>query len=149
MKNNNWLLHIMSLALSILLLQNFLILKRVDHMKIPPAQNTTITKTYSCQEKPESLICNVSAYTNHPNETNKDNNNTAIMEKPVAGKTCAVSQDLIHWLGGTVYIKGIGIRKVNDLMHNRFSKSIDIVMGSKKEAYAFGRNELTVIFLGR
>jgi 3D (Asp-Asp-Asp) domain-containing protein len=110
-----------------------------------PSQQITIHH----QSRPENLICSISAYTNHPQETNHDNHNTAIMEKPIAEYTCAVSRDLIHWLGGTVYIKGIGIRRVNDLMNSRFEKSVDLYMGTVQQAKKFGRQEKQVIFLGR
>jgi 3D (Asp-Asp-Asp) domain-containing protein len=113
------------------------------------SEDKTPQQTIIYQSQPDNLICSISAYTNHPQETNHDNNHTAIMEKPVAGYTCAVSQDLIHWLGGTIYIKGIGIRKVNDLMNKRFEKSVDLYIGTVKQAKEFGRQDKQVIFLGR
>lgn len=92
----------------------------------------------------------ITAYTNAKNETNDDNNNTAIMEKPVSGKTCAVSMDYMHWLGGRVYIQGYGVRYVNDLMNRRYKKSLDIYVGKKKEAIEIGkRKNIKVIFLGK
>lgn len=118
--------------------------------KSKPAHLTKVYHTYNISlKKPDSLVCSVSAYTNHPSECNKDNNHTAIMEKPIAGGTCAVSRDLIHWLGGIIYIKGIGVFRVNDLMNERFTKSVDLYIGSKKEANKFGRKPLMVVFLGR
>jgi 3D (Asp-Asp-Asp) domain-containing protein len=113
------------------------------------SEDKTPQQTIIHQSQSENLTCSISAYTNHPQETNHDNNHTAIMEEPIAGYTCAVSQDLIHWLGGTIYIKGIGIRKVNDLMNKRFKKSIDLYMGTVKQAKEFGRQDKQVIFLGR
>lgn len=134
----------------------------------PVQKNTTLiffsTNAYSAQYEnyewgisnqnifvtnPSSCICSITAYTNHPKETNSDNHNTATMEKPVVGWSCAVSRDLIHWLGGRIYIEGIGVRYVNDLMNKRFEKSVDLSMGKVKEAKEFGRQEHQVIFLGR
>jgi len=93
--------------------------------------------------------CKVTAYTNRIAETNNDPDNTAIMEKPVSGWTCAVSEDLMHWLGGRVYIKGVGVRRVNDLMNSRFKKAIDIYTGDHVYAKNFGKQEETVIYLGK
>jgi 3D (Asp-Asp-Asp) domain-containing protein len=90
----------------------------------------------------------ITAYTNAKNETNKDNTNTATMENPVAGWTCAVSRDFIHWLGGRVYIKGNGVRYVNDLMNERYENAIDIYVGTKEEAMKINKN-VKVVFLGR
>jgi len=99
--------------------------------------------------QPEHLEAIITAYTNRPQETNSDPTHTATMEKPKAGWTCAVSRDLIHWLGGRVYIEGMGVRRVNDLMNERFSKRVDIFIGTVKEARAFGVQNRKVIFLGR
>lgn len=96
-----------------------------------------------------AITAEVTAYTNRPAETNDDPGNTATMETPVAGWTCAVSRDLIHWLGGRVYIEGIGVRRVSDLMNARFTQSVDIYMGDLAEAREFGRHLRTVTYLGR
>ena len=74
---------------------------------------------------------------------------TTLLEKPVAGGTCAVSRDLLHWIGGRIYIEGIGIRRVNDLMHTANEKSIDLYYGSEKEAKSFGKKIRTAVYLGR
>ncbi len=101
------------------------------------------------QETIPSDLFTVSAYSPHKNQTDNTPFETATMEKPKAGWTCAVSQDLISWLGGRIYIKGIGVRRVNDLMNKRYTKSIDIFMEKKKNAKAFGRKEYIVVFLGQ
>lgn len=98
---------------------------------------------------PASVKCDITAYTGNQCKEN-EKSTTAIMDKPKAGWTCAVSRDLIHWLGGQVYIEGIGIRKVNDLTDKKcHSPTIDIYVGNPKEASNFGRQEKQVIFLGR
>jgi 3D (Asp-Asp-Asp) domain-containing protein len=96
-----------------------------------------------------SNLYTVTAYSAHKNQTDSTPHQTATMEKPKAGWTCAVSQDLISWLGGRIYIKGIGVRRVNDLMNKRYTRTIDIFMGTKKDAKAFGRKEYVVVFLGQ
>jgi len=105
------------------------------------------------REVPQKTISSnlyvVSAYSAHKNQTDSTPHQTATMEKPKAGWTCAVSQDLISWLGGRVYIKGVGVRRVNDLMNKRYSRTIDIFMGKKKDAKAFGRKKYIVVFLGQ
>ena len=74
---------------------------------------------------------------------------TAIIEKPKVGLTCAVSRDLIHWLGGQIYIEGIGIRRVNDLTDDKQVMTVDLFMGDNDQAIKFGRQQKLVIFLGR
>ncbi len=97
----------------------------------------------------EEITATVTAYTNRQCETNSDPGHTATMEDPVAGWTCAVSRDLMHWLGGRVYIDGVGVRRVNDLMNKRFQERVDVFMGTVEEARAFGNQTREVMFLGR
>ena len=97
----------------------------------------------------EYATCEVTAYTARKQETNNDNTNTATMEKPKPGYTCAVSRDLLQWLGGTIYIEGLGVWKVNDLMNKRFTNRIDLCVGTVKYARELGLKELNVVFLGR
>jgi len=102
------------------------------------------------QQNNEFPYClTITAYTISVRETDNTPRQTATMEKPIAGKTCAVSRDLLSWLGGRVYIEGVGVRRVNDLMNKRFANTIDIVIGTRKEALAFGKRECRVVFLGR
>lgn len=84
------------------------------------------------------LKVTLTAYTNSVNETNKDNKNTALMEIPKPGWSIAVSQDLSYLLGRKVYIEGIGVRYVNDLMNKRYIKRADILVPTKKMARNFG-----------
>jgi len=60
------------------------------------------------------------------------------------GKTCAVSRDLRHLLGTEIYIEGVGWRFVNDLMHKRWTKKIDLCVKSKKRAYEWGVRKKTI-----
>lgn len=80
----------------------------------------------------------LTAYTARREETNNDPENTALMQEPVSGWTVAVSRDLIHLLGKRIYIEGIGVRYVNDLMNPRFKNTIDILMPNVRTAREFG-----------
>ncbi|MFW6310832.1 MAG: hypothetical protein ACOC1K_01205 [Nanoarchaeota archaeon] len=91
----------------------------------------------------------LTAYTSSIDETNEDNMNTAIMEKPYPGRTVAVSQDLSYLLGKTIYIEGIGIRRVNDLMNKRYTKTVDVLVPTKEMAYNFGvKTNINIVVIG-
>ena len=70
------------------------------------------------------------------------------MVKPKPGWTVAVSHDLLWMLGKKVYIKGVGVRFVSDLMNERFTNKIDIMVGKVKEAKEFGVQDLEIVVLG-
>lgn len=80
----------------------------------------------------------LTAYTTCPTETNRDNGNTALMQRPVTGWTVAVSQDLSYLLGKVIYIEGVGVRYVNDLMNSRFKNMVDVLVPNKSSAMHFG-----------
>jgi len=63
------------------------------------------------------------------------------------GRTVAVSQDLRRLLGRKVYIEGLGVRVVEDLMHPRFTGRVDLCLPDRDQALAFGvkRLELVVV----
>ncbi len=63
------------------------------------------------------------------------------------GRTVAVSRDLKHLLGRRVYIKGLGVRVVEDLMHPRFSKRLDLCLSNRNQAVAFGVKRLEMVVL--
>lgn len=96
-----------------------------------------------------SIEAEVTAYTNRKRETNSDPEHTATMTRPIPGLTCAVSRDLLHWLGGRIYIEGVGVWQVEDLMNERYERSVDLYMGDVKAAKEFGRQTLQVVYLGR
>jgi 3D (Asp-Asp-Asp) domain-containing protein len=85
------------------------------------------------------------AYTASVDETDSDPMHTALMTRPTPGRTVAVSRDLMHLLGADVYIYGLGVRKVEDLMNERFTNSIDIFMTDKEKAQNFGVQHVTLI----
>ena len=94
-----------------------------------------------------SYNCTITAYSNEVSQTDSTPNQTAILEKPKAGWTCAVSHDLKQYLGNKIYVYGYGVFKVNDLMNKRYTKRIDLFMG-KSQAIEFGRKDnVTVVFI--
>lgn len=74
---------------------------------------------------------------------------TASGTKASPGRTVAVSRDLKHWMHKYVYIKGIGIRKVEDLMPANRRNSIDVVVPDNMTAKEFGVKTLRVTVLGK
>ncbi len=69
---------------------------------------------------------------------------TATMTRPVVGRTCAISSELVNrgWLGKRIYIEGIGVFKAEDRMSTSLNGlRIDLVMGSRKEALNFGKKK--------
>lgn len=89
----------------------------------------------------------VTAYTTAKNETNDDPGNTSLMNSPVSGWTCAVSRDLKYLLGKVIYIEGVGVRLVNDLMNKRYTRMIDVLVSNKKVARTFGKKKNIKIVL--
>lgn len=85
----------------------------------------------------------VTAYTPSKNECDTDPHITASMQNVRAG-TVAVSRDLFEkgWVfGKKVYITGLGIYEISDLMHKKHTNKIDIFMWNKKDALSFGRKK--------
>lgn len=64
-----------------------------------------------------------------------------------AGRTVAVSRDLRRLLGRKVYIEGVGVRVVEDLMHPRHAGRLDLCLPSRRQAVDFGVQTLEVVIL--
>ena len=64
-----------------------------------------------------------------------------------AGRTVAVSRDLRRLLGRKVYIEGVGVRVVEDLMHPRHAGRLDLCLPNKRQAVDFGVQTLEVVIL--
>ncbi|MFO7702314.1 MAG: hypothetical protein R6V37_04910 [Psychroflexus maritimus] len=90
----------------------------------------------------------VTAYSPSPEETDSTPNQTAIMETPVIGYTCAVSRDLKYLLGKRIYIEGLGVFEVNDVMHKRYEKRVDLCM-YKGNAIEFGKQNHNIVIIDR
>jgi 3D (Asp-Asp-Asp) domain-containing protein len=100
-------------------------------------------------EATRSVQVTVTAYTACPTETNNDPGRTASMVKPRPG-IIAVSRDLFDagWtFGSKVYLEGIGIYEIQDLMNQRFEKRLDVFIGSKKQAKQFGIKQTKALLL--
>jgi len=63
------------------------------------------------------------------------------------GRTVAVSRDLKRLLGRKVYIVGLGVRVVEDLMHPRFERRLDLCLPDREQALAFGVRRLDMVVL--
>ncbi len=84
----------------------------------------------------------LTAYTARSSECDETPHVTAMMVKPRPGRTIAVSRDLFDdgWtFGRSVYIAGLGVYVIEDLMHKRHTRRIDILMGTVREANKFGK----------
>ncbi len=84
----------------------------------------------------------ITAYTARSRECDEAPDNTAMMVKPRPGRTIAVSRDLFNdgWtFGRSVYIAGLGMFKIEDLMAERHTERLDILMGTVSEAREFGK----------
>lgn len=90
----------------------------------------------------------VSAYTASRRECDATPEVTALNLKPVVGRSVGVSRDLKHWLGKWVYIEGFGVRQVTDLMNPRYVQSVDLLVGTEREARKVGRRRAEVVLLG-
>ena len=90
----------------------------------------------------------VTAYAIDHRQTDDTPNITATMEKPIPGKTCAVSRDLAKegWLGRVIWIEGLGVWKVNDVMAPRWRMRIDLCLPRKK-AKKFGMVKNTAVVI--
>ena len=89
----------------------------------------------------------VTAYTARYNECDNTPTQTATMTKTRPGVGAAVSRDLIHFLGKRIYVEGVGIREVDDVMNERWNKKIDILVPSINIAKEFGVKESKVVVI--
>ena len=85
----------------------------------------------------------VTAYTPAKRETNSNPEHTAVLWHPKPGMI-AVSRDLLSkgWaFGSKVYIEGLGVFFVGDLMNKRHKGSIDVLLFNREAARVFGRKK--------
>jgi len=91
----------------------------------------------------------VTSYSPTKSQCDADPHITASM-LPVKEGTIAVSRDLFNdgWVfGRCVYIEGLGVYEIRDLMNKRYTNRIDIFRWSKKKALRFGKKNLAVALL--
>ena len=89
----------------------------------------------------------MTAYTASVAECDEDPNLTAIMVKPIPGRTVAVSHDLKEFLGHRVYIPGYGVFVIEDLMNERYTSAIDMCVRDTNEAMKIGSRYIEIIIL--
>jgi 3D (Asp-Asp-Asp) domain-containing protein len=61
----------------------------------------------------------------------------------------AVSHDLKYLLNKRVHLQGMGFYKVEDLMHRKHFKSIDIYTPSLRGAKRFGKQKIEMTIVGK
>lgn len=108
---------------------------KVDELK---RENKSLKLVVESYKSNSTYTVDISSYTASENETNSRPDQTSMMESPISGWTIAVSNDLKHLLGKRVYVEGFGVRRVNDLMNNRYNSRVDILVGTKKKAREIG-----------
>ena len=107
-----------------------------------------IETTVSTKIKEHTIKVEASAYTLSKRETDRTPFMTSTGERPIVGKTCAVSRDQRHRLmHKMILIPGLGLREVNDTMHQRYKNSIDVVFPNRKAAKEFGRKDVQIVVL--
>lgn len=124
------------------LIENFKIFDNVNALswKIDNLQSTVNTLQTTIDKLKTPVIVTVTAYNADPNQTDSSPTITAFNTKVKAGGI-AVSRDLFRngWTAGKkVYIEGLGVFLINDLMHPRKKSQIDIFLYKKKDAINFG-----------
>lgn len=78
--------------------------------------------------------------------TDADTPQPAALGGPVRpGRTVAVSRDLKRLLGRKVYLQGLGVRVVEDLMHPRYTGRVDLCLPDREQAIAFGVQRLEMV----
>ena len=107
-----------------------------------------IEKFMAGPEKDKLIEVKVTAYTTAADETDSSPDRTALMTVPVVGRTVSVSRDLAPLcLGKMIYVHGFGVRKVEDLTNGRLSNTVDLLVGSKDEAFKVGTKSSFIIVL--
>lgn len=89
----------------------------------------------------DRTMCTVTFYTPCPAETDNTPYITASGVRVRAGM-CAVSRDLEKMgftFGKMIYVEGLGSFEIQDRMHRRWTKRIDILVLSKRQARRLGK----------
>jgi 3D (Asp-Asp-Asp) domain-containing protein len=118
-----------------------------QHYKRLAEERQLIIDKYAAER---TQIVDVSYYTRSKNETDDTPNQTAVLTFARPGFTIAVSHDLKWMLGHYVYIYGKGVFYAEDLMGERWTNKLDILVGTKKEARRLGvHHDMEVVVLGK
>ena len=97
----------------------------------------------------QALQVTVTAYSPEKSQTDSTPYETAFMTRVKKG-TVAVSEDLLEagWVAGEkVYIKGLGVFTINDLMHPRKKRHLDIFVWETPVALTYSPAVMTAILL--
>lgn len=89
----------------------------------------------------DRTVCTVTFYTPCPAETDSTPYITASGIRVRPG-ICAVSRDLEEMgftFGKTIYVEGLGLFEIQDRMHTRWTKRVDILVFSKAQARKLGK----------
>jgi len=103
----------------------------------------------SLMEAKRARLCTVTAYSPTKSQCDDTPWVTASGTRPKVG-TVAVSRDLFYsgWVfGSKIYIEGLGIYRINDLMHPRWENRIDVFLESERLARRFGRRKARAVLL--
>ena len=128
-------------------------LKEIEQVRIIQArQANTISAQFaeliSAKGINRSRIIRVTGYTACVEECDDDPQVTASMRRVRPGKTVAVSRDLYKqgWtFGKRVWVEGYGEKEITDLMNERFTKRVDLLVASKKVANGINADRQAVL----
>ena len=118
-----------------------------------PSKKQDVVQNATVEEKKVSVNAarwvDCTAYTASTDECDGDPTITASMTKVRPG-IIAVSRDLFDQgfvFGKKVYIHGLGIYTIADLMNKRYINRIDVFLGTKKAAKEFGLKQMKISLL--
>jgi len=118
--------------------------------RLSELQQLMAVKDHLIQSLTKGHTLTISAYSPEPAQTDDSPFITASNHR-VRDGIVAVSRDLYNkgWVfGREVYIKGLGVYIIDDLMHERKTDQLDIFMFSTAQAMRFGRKKMRVFLLG-
>ncbi len=102
------------------------------------------------QENQVVRYVTVTAYSARVQETDSTPTITAFMTTVKPGRTIAVSRDMLlagwtphRW----VYIVGLGMFRIDDIMKKDLRSTIDLLMHTRKDAIDFGNRNMVAILI--
>ena len=121
---------------------------RLIQMRQANSTSAQFAELISAKGINRSRIIRITGYTACVEECDDDPKVTASMKKVRPGKTVAVSRDLYKsgWtFGKRVWVEGYGEKEITDLMHERFTKRVDLLVASKTLANGINADRQTVL----
>ena len=99
----------------------------------------------------QRIAATVTAYTPDPRENGgKGKKSGTAIGTRIRPGIVAVSRDLLHsgWnFGDKVHIEGLGVFTIEDTMHQRHRRTIDVAVPDRKEAAKIGKRRAIVVTL--